>query len=411
MQNRVVITGAGVVSPIGTTTKDFSTNMFAGKSGVVNIRGGFTEENFPVPYAAIIDRTRLQKSINYEDLSSLPKSWIFTALATEEALNDLDGSAPIDGFVYGTADGLSFEIVLDSLREFGADQFNWNTVRSESPLLIIEDILKKRGHPPIAPHKQISLNSACATGTQTIGVAFQRIRSGEWTRALAGGVDARCEPSNLLNFNMLGALTTAEVEPETASRPFSKTRSGFVRGEAAATVLLESLESAQARNATILAEVTGYSFTSDAYRLTDGREDCQSVIKAILSSIKDSNISPEQISYINAHGTSTPLNDRLETKAIRDALGAHAYKIPVSSLKSQIGHSTIASGAVETVACIEMLKNQKVAPTINFDERDPDCDLDYVPNSAREAQLKYTLSNSLGFGGQNACLVLKVWKQ
>jgi 3-oxoacyl-[acyl-carrier-protein] synthase II len=214
-----------------------------------------------------------------------------------------------------------------------------------------------------------------------------------------------------MNFYTLGALTTDDVAPEKASRPFALDRSGFVRGEASATLLLESRESAEARGAKIYGKITGYGMTSDAYRLTDGRDDGLSVIHAMKTAVQSSGSSLDEVDYINAHGTSTPLNDRLESKSIKTLFGDNAKNIPISSLKSQIGHSTIASGAVEAIACLLMIEEQKISPTINYNHADPECDLDYVPNVAREAKLKKVLSNSLGFGGQNACLLFERWEK
>lgn len=411
MKKRVVVTSMGIVSPLGLNVPEFETRMFRGDSGVTDIRGKLVEESFPVPHAALVDRDRVELPdwLREKGQSPLTRFWQYTIQATNEALKDVSTDVAFDAILYGTAEGVSFEIALDALDGFNPDTYDWRLTRPETSLEIIHELLQQRGYPAIAPANRISVNSACASGNQAMGIAYQKIQRGEWTRVLVGGVDARCEASNLLNFHMLGALTTADVPSATASRPFDKTRSGFVRGEGAATLVVESLESAQARGATILAEVAGYGNTSDAYRMTDGREDCASVIKSIQRALETAGIDASKIDYINAHGTSTPLNDRLETKAIKDTFGERAKQIPVSSLKSQLGHSTVAAGAMESVACVLMLQQQKVAPTINYGEQDPDCDLDYVPNTAREAKIDYVLSNNFGFGGQNACLVLRKW--
>lgn len=312
--------------------------------------------------------------------------------------------------MYGTADGVSFEQVAEVLTEkkkgtFQENQFNFTRTRCESSVEVIDEILKYKEFAPIPGDRRICLNSACATGNNAIGMAFEAIQEGRWNRCLVGGVDARCEPSNFLNFHFLGALTTAAVAPEKASRPFSVDRSGFVLGEGAAVLIMESRASAEARGARILCQVSGYGFTSDAFRLTDGRDDGASVIKAMELAVRSAWLQPEQIDYINAHGTSTPLNDRLESMAIKKVFGERAYRIPISSLKSQIGHSTIASSALEAIACCLMLENQKISPTLNFTPGDPDCDLDYVAEGTRSVSIKNVLSNSFGFGGQNACVV------
>lgn len=408
----VVITAYGLVSPLGHTIEDFESGLFAGKSGVKSIRGTMVEEDFPVPYAAFVERKELPQTKHFglKDGHPVMKSWLMTAVATESVLKSLNKTHPVDAIVYGTADGVSFEQVAEVLQhkkqeQFKESQYNFMRTRCESSVEVIHDILKSEGFEEIPGDRRICINSACATGNNVLGIAFQGIQSGKWDRCIVGGVDARCEPSNFLNFHYLGALTTADVPPEKASRPFSKDRSGFVRGEGAAVLVVESREAAEARGAKILCQVSGYGFTSDAFRLTDGRDDGASVVKAMELAIQTAGLKPKDIDYINAHGTSTPLNDRLESISIKKVFGEKAYKTPISSLKSQIGHSTIASSALEAIACILMLNKQAVAPTLNFNGGDPDCDLDYVPEGTRPVSLKHVLSNSFGFGGQNSCIV------
>lgn len=405
MKNEVVVTSYGIVSPIGLNTADFAKNLFAGKSGVKPIRGELAPAEFPVPYAAWIPRETLPPSTLYKDRQNILKSWLMTEQATLQALSDLDPKYSVDAIIFGTADGVSYEIVEEILRDGLPEDFDFYKTRSESSVTTVKDVVAHKGFAPIAENAVISMNSACATGNQTLGVAYQGIRHGRWKRCLVGGVDARCEASNFLNFYHLGALTTADVPPEKASRPFDKTRSGFVRGEGAAVLVLESRAEAEARGAKILGVVSGYACTSDAYRLTDGREDGASVMMAMTEALKSAQLQITDIDYINAHGTSTPLNDRLETLAIKNVFGERAYQIPVSSAKSQFGHSTIAASAIEAVACLMMLQEQKVSPTINYETQDPECDLDYVPNKSRSMKLKHILSNSFGFGGQNTCAV------
>ena len=407
MKHDVVVTAYGIVSPLGNSPDEFERRMFAGESGVKSIKGSLVSETFPVPYGAVIGRADLPESDFFKgaDKDGILKSWLMTAVATEQLLRDVPKDLPVDAIVYGTADGVSFELVTEVLKHGLTDEYDHRRFCCESSLDVLNSVLKSKGYADVPAENVISVNSACASGNQTIGMAYQGISTGRWERCIVGGVDARCEPSNFLNFFLLGALTTDDVEPHRASRPFSKDRSGFVRGEGAAVLLLETRESATRRGAKILGVVKGYGCTSDAYRLTDGRDDASAVQQAIAEAIATAGIRKEEISYINAHGTSTPLNDRLETLAIKKVFGDGAYKIPVSSLKSQIGHSTIASSAIEAVACLLMLQRQKIAPTINYHEPDPECDLDYVPNESRDARLTHVLSNSFGFGGQNACVV------
>lgn len=407
-KSEVVITAYGIISPIGLNCPDFKEGLFAGRSGVRSVRGSLAPENFPVPYAAWIPRNELPPSILYKGLdeSQVLKSWLMTEQAVYQTLKNVNPKHDIDAIVYGTADGVSYEIVSDILSKGLPADFNFAKTQSESSLKTVHEMTTHLGFRKVPEASIISLNSACATGNQTVGIAWQGIRSGRWKRCLVGGVDARCEASNFLNFYLLGALTTDEVPPEKASRPFAKDRSGFVRGEGAAVLLLESREEAEARGAEILAVVSGYSNTSDAFRLTDGRDDAMSVMEAMRQAISSAGLTPNEIDYINAHGTSTPLNDRLETLAIKKLFGEKAYKTPVSSIKSQIGHSTIAASAIEAVACVIMLNEQKVSPTINYNVPDPECDLDYVPNVSRNLKLSHVLSNSFGFGGQNTCTVI-----
>jgi 3-oxoacyl-[acyl-carrier-protein] synthase II len=406
-KHEVVITSYGLVSPLGHTPEDFAKNMFAGKSGVVNIRGNLVPENFPVPYGAVIGRGDLPESDFFKgvDKESVLKSWLMTAVAAERAMKDVPTSVHLDAIVYGTADGVSFELVTEVLENGIDEEYDQTRFACESSLDNLAQVLTAKGFNQISPENIISLNSACASGNQTIGIAYQGISTGRWTTCVVGGVDARCEPSNFLNFFHLGALTTDEIAPDKASRPFSKDRSGFVRGEGAAVLLMETRESAEKRGAKILGVVSGYGCTSDAFRLTDGRDDGSSVVHAIETAISTAGLKNEDINYINAHGTSTPLNDRLETLAIKKVFKDYAYKLPISSIKSQIGHSTIASSSIEAIACLLMLQHQKVSPTINYHHPDPECDLDYVPNQSRDVKLKHVLSNSFGFGGQNACIV------
>ncbi len=406
MKHKVVVTSCGIISPIGMNVEDFEKNLFAAKSGVKNIRGSLVPNEFPVPYAAWIDRKDLPSSTLFEGKERTTlKSWLMTEQATIEALKGLDPKNKIDAVVYGTADGASYEIVEDILTNSLPKTFNYHTVCSESSLNVLRDTMTRMGFARVSDADLISVNGACASGNQTIGIALQGIQSGRWNRCVVGGVDARCEPSNFLNFYFLGALTTDDVAPEKASRPFSKDRSGFVRGEGAAVLVLESEESAKARGAKILGYVSGYGCTSDAYRLTDGRDDGASVIEAMKEALHSAGLKPSDISYINAHGTSTPLNDRLECFSIKTVFGDNAKKIPVSSIKSQIGHSTIAASAIEGVACVLMLQKQMVSPTLNYNNPDPECDLDFVPNESRAVKLNHVLSNSFGFGGQNTCVV------
>lgn len=404
----VVVTQCGIVSPIGNTVPEFEQKMFAGDSGIIDIRGSLVGENFPVPFGAVVDDSTIPSADELKlESRTHTNGGRYSLYAFQQVLDQLPENLPIDGIVQGTPAGIFFEVVRHSLRKYDPEAFIWDEIRAEWIVEIIADRLKTTGHGEVPPHFQISVNSACAAGGQAIGIAYRYLQSGRMKRCLVTAVDAGAWESQLMNFHLLHTLTTDDVPAHSASRPFSKSRSGFVKGEAAATLLLETRESAEERGAEILAEVCGYAFNSDAYRLTDGREDNLCVVRVMEDAIADAGIEAKAIDYINTHGTSTQLNDRLETQAIKKVFGNDAYRIPVSSLKSQIGHPTVAAGAVEAIASILMLQRQKIAPTINLTDPDPECDLDYVAEGSRKAELQYILSNSFGFGGQNACLVFK----
>lgn len=405
----VAITGLGIVSSLGTNVAEFSRRMFAAESGTIDIRGRLVASNFPVPVGAPVPRPTLgQPAILHDrDPERTPHFLRLTGLATEEAVQSLPPGLPVDAIVYGGHGSIAVRVTTETFRAFSPETFDWDASQPESPLALIRKIVEQRGQGPIDDRDLISLNNACVTSNQAIGMAFQRIRSGQWDRVVTGAMYGRWADSELMNFHMLATLTTAEGNGAEASRPFSKDRSGFVLGEGAATLLLEAREVAESRGATILGMVTGYAATSDAYRLTDGRPDGAAAAKAMQGAIEDAGLSPEQISAISAHGTSTPMNDRVETVAIKRAFGDLAYRIPVISLKSQVGHSVIAAGALEAIASVLMLSKQRLAPTINYREADPECDLDYVPNKSRPAPLERILSNNFGFGGQNACVVFQ----
>jgi 3-oxoacyl-[acyl-carrier-protein] synthase II len=388
--------------------------MLAGESGVVNIRGRYVPENFPVPYGAVVDPESLDLAPQLPgDTCESMKSWRKTAHAMRRLMSEFEGSPveasrhaeQVDAIVYGTADGMNFDIASSCYRMSAAEYFPRHQLYSHSSLRIINEVLAEYGWPRVSEENLVSVNAACASGNLAIGIGFNGIRSGRWRRVIVGGVDARCEPSNFMNFYILGALTTADVPPHKASRPFSADRSGFVRGEGAAVLMLEREDDAIKRGAKILGRVLGYGSTSDAYRLTDGREDGSSVRESMRLALESAGLAPSDIDYINAHGTSTPLNDRLEVKAVKSLFGDVSTRIPISSLKSQVGHPTVAASAIEAVACMMMIREQKIAPTLNLDVPDPEFGLDFVPHVSREARLRFVLSNSFGFGGQNACIV------
>jgi 3-oxoacyl-[acyl-carrier-protein] synthase II len=339
--------------------------------------------------------------------AEIPHFWRLAGLATEEAIEFLPKNLPVEAIVYGGDGFIGFGSGKASFRSSSPENRECDVFQAESPLELMREIAERRGHGPIEDENVVSLNNACVTSNQAIGLTFHRVRSGQWTRVLTGAVYGRFGDSELMKFHMLGTLAGTTKPAAQASRPFSKDRSGFVLGEGAATLVLETREAAEKRGAKILGAISGYSSTSDAYRVTDGRPDAKCAAQAMLNALEDAGLAAEQISAVSAHGTSTPMNDRLETMAIKHALGDAAYKVPVISLKSQVGHSVMAAGALEAVACLLMLSEQKLAPTINYQEFDPECDLDYVPNQSRPARVQRIISNNFGFGGQNASVVFE----
>jgi len=257
----------------------------------------------------------------------------------------------------------------------------------------------------------ISVASACATGAHAIGEAARIIRRGEARVMICGGSEAVIVPLALAGFGNMGAISTRNDEPEKASRPFDAQRDGFVMGEGAGVLVLESLDHALKRNARIYAELVGYGATADAFHITAPEESGLGAARAMELALKDAGLAPAEVDYINAHGTSTPLNDRVETRAIRLVFKSHADRLAVSSTKSMMGHLMGAAGAVEALVCVKSLETGWVHPTINYEYPDPECDLDYVPNQARRLNHRVALSNSFGFGGHNACLAFRRWEE
>lgn len=252
-----------------------------------------------------------------------------------------------------------------------------------------------------------TVNTACTSSAHAIGEAFRAIQRGVVDLTIAGGSECIASQIGLQVFSRLGVLSRRNDAPERASRPFDLERDGFVLGEGAGMLILERLDSAVTRGAPILAELAGYGTACDAYRITDEAPDGRGAILAMRRALDDASLTPDDIDYINAHGTSTPMNDRVETQVVKTLFGRRAYEIPVSSVKSMIGHTISAAGAIELITCVLALRDQLIPPTINYESPDPDCDLDYVPNQARPARIEVALSNSFGFGGHNDCLIVK----
>ena len=434
MVERVVVTGVGVVTPVGLGAEAFTQALRAGVVGVDRIRA-FDCEGFETQIAAEVDDTNVDLTgfVDPPKLSKLmSRATLFgvaaAALARRAAAlspGDVEaerlgvslgagGMGPTDlDMLTGQANAL-----LESARRGGFTTFDIpafaRVYRARTnPLSMI------RGLPNLAAaHLAIqhnargpntTLTTACTAGTQAIGDGARMIQRGEADAVLAGGTDAMVNPVGVLGFTMLGALSRRNDDPFHASRPFDRDRDGFVIGEGAGMLLLEREGFARARGASILAEIAGFASTCDAYRITDERPDATGAISAIRHCLEEAGLGPEDVDYVNAHGTGTVMNDRVETVALRQALASRARDIPVSSTKSMIGHLLAGAGAVEAAACVLSMVERFVPPTMNHDTPDSECDLDYVPNAARAVECRTALSNSFGFGGQNACLLIRRW--
>lgn len=409
MVRQVVVTGMGVVSPIGIGVEEFGQALFLGKNGV----GKITHFD-PSPY-----RSRMAGEVkNFDPYSYLLPKEVkrmdrFTQLgmvAAEEAIRqaeitDEDNDPGTIGVLVGSGVGglRTIEREQTTLLEKGPQRVSPFLV----PMLITDStsalIAIKYGF--YGPN--FSVSTACATGNHSIGEAFKIIQRGDAEIMIAGGTEAAITPLGLAGFCAMRALSTRNEHPEKASRPFDKERDGFVMGEGAGVVVLEELEQARKRGVPIWGEIIGFGMSEDAYHITQPVSDGRGIRQAINKALEDAKISPGEVDYINAHGTSTLFNDKVETQAIKDVFGRKAYQIPISSTKSITGHLLGATGGVELIACLLALREGILPPTINYENPDPECDLDYVPNKAREVKIKIVMSNSMGFGGHNAVLVVK----
>ena len=409
MDRRVVITGCGVISPIGIGIEDFWNSLASGKSGVSRV-SSFDASQFSTQICAEVKNFEPEKYIDKKKIRKMDR---FTQLASaaakiaiEDAKLDIKREDPFRvGVIVGSGIGGIATVAQEhrTLLEKGP--------RRVSPFMIPMLITNiAAGEIAIAYNIQgpnYSLSSACATSNHTVGDALRLICYGDADVIIAGGSEAAITPLGLAGFCAAKALSTRNDDPEHASRPFDKDRDGFVMGEGAGIVILESLDHALSRGASIRAELIGYGATDDAYHITAPSPDGESAARAMSNALADGGVKPEEVDYINAHGTSTPLNDKVETLAIKKVFGDYAYKIPVSSNKSMIGHLLGAAGVIELIATILSMEKEMIPPTINYEFPDSECDLDYVPNKARPKKINVALSNSLGFGGHNATLVVR----
>lgn len=406
---RVVITGLGLVTPLGLGVESNWQALLAGRSAIGRITR-FDPERFPTRIAGEIKNFDVQQFIDRKEARKMDLFVQYAIAAAELAVQDSGiDTALLQGertgvYVGSGIGGIgSIEETHRVLLEKGPDRV--------SPFFIIQTIINEApGHISIryrASGPNLANATACSTGAHAIGEAFRMIKLGLADRMIAGGAEAPITPLSLAGFCNMKALSERNDEPEKASRPFDARRDGFVMSEGAGIVLLEELESALKRGARIYAEVLGYGLNSDAYHVTAPSPDGDGAARVMRMALQDGGVSPDEVQYINAHGTSTQYNDKTETLAVKKVFGEGAKKVGVSSTKSMTGHLLGAAGGLETAITALAIFHQVMPPTINYEFPDPECDLDYVPNSARPAEIVHALTNSFGFGGTNACLLLK----
>lgn len=408
MKQRVVITGLGVMSSLGRDLETFWNSLMEGKSGVSLIEAFDTSE-YPTRIAAEIKGFSPEEYMDKKEARRMDRFVQFAVAAAQMALKDAGLNIKEDtdperaGVYVGSGIGglTTWEEQHKTLLEKGPKRVSPFFI----PMMIANMASGQISMLTGAKGPNSTAVTACATGTHSIGDAFKTIQRGDADVMICGGAEATISPTGVAGFCALRAMSTRNDEPHKASRPFDVDRDGFVMGEGSGILVLESLEHAQKRGARIYGEVIGYGMSGDAYHMTD--PDPDGAARCMAKALKDAGIAPEEIDYINAHGTSTPVGDKSETSAIKTAFGEHAHKLAVSSTKSMTGHLLGAAGGVEAVICALSLTNGYIPPTINLENQDPECDLDYVPNVARKADLRTVMSNSFGFGGHNATIVLK----
>jgi 3-oxoacyl-[acyl-carrier-protein] synthase II len=413
MSKRVVITGMGALTPVGHTVSALWESLVGGRSGVGPITL-YDASDQSVRIAAEVKGFDPRDHLDAKQVKRTNRCTQLALVAAEEAVSDaglrFDGNGHGHaGVMVGTGIGGVMTLIenLEVMRERGARRVSALMIPMMMPNATAGEIAIRYGlHGPA-----LALSAACATGSNTIGESAQRIRQGLSEVMICGGVESVMHPIALAALANMRAVSQRNEEPERACRPFDATRDGFVMGEGAGILVLESLDHARQRGARIHAEVVGYGASCDAFHITAPDENGAGAAESMRMALEDAGLQPGEIDYINAHGTSTPLNDAIETKAIHTVFGEQAGRVPVSSTKSMVGHLMGAAGAVEAIACVRTLQTGVIHPTINYEHPDPACDLDYVPNVAREVPCRTALSNSFGFGGHNATLILQKWEE
>ncbi len=425
-QTRVVVTGMGWITPLGHDLETVWSKLLAGESGISQTRH-FDASTFPTQFSAQV------KDYDYRDWVAYPQCHEEVGLNTGFALGaaaqawkmaGLDGDEDLDhqrlGIYLGSGEGsLDFDNYAASnlggwdAEKNAIDSVRWASI-AKSRMSMMREVEQESNMPLThlamefeARGPAYNCLTACAASTQAIGEATQILRRGDADVMISGGTHTMIHPLGVSGFNRLTALSTRNDGCQTAARPFDRTRDGFVLGEGAGIVILETLEHATRRGAPIHAEVVGYGSSADAYRITDIQPDGRGAIEAMHQALRDAGLEPGDIDYVSAHGTGTKENDSIESRAVKAVFGDRAKQIPMSSIKSMLGHLIAAAGAVELIVSILTIRDQKVPPTMNLHDPDPECDLDYVPNASRDAKVDVALSNSFGFGGQNDTLIVR----
>jgi 3-oxoacyl-[acyl-carrier-protein] synthase II len=413
MERRVVVTGLGLVTPIGNSVEATWAALMRGESGAETIEK-FDISRFPVKFACEVK--------NFDPLSFLEKKEArrmgafthYAIAASDEAMHDSglvidESNAEVVGTYIssGIGDFWAIEREHEKLLNQGPDRVSPFFIPSAIVNLAAGNVSIRHG----AKGPNSATATACSAGAHAIGDSFRIIQRGDADAMICGGAESAITPMSVAGFAAMKAMSTRNDDPKHASRPFDATRDGFVIGEGAGLIILEELEFAKKRGARIYAEIVGYGMTSDAFHITAPDETGSGPMRVMLKAMKDAGVTPEQIGYINAHGTSTPYNDKFETLAIKRAFGEAAYNIPVSSTKSMTGHALGAAGGIEAVISVLAIRHEILPATTNYVNPDPDCDLDCIPNEPRPQRVDYVLSNNFGFGGTNACLIFKRYSE
>ncbi len=413
MKRRVAITGVGMITPVGLDTEKTWEGLINGKSGVGPITQ-FDDKTIPTQIAGEVQGFDPALYIDQKEIKKMDR-FIHLAIAASQMAMDDSGlkitpeNADRVGVIVSA--GMGGLPAIEKYHQIYLERGIRKVTPFFIPMLIVNEAAGNLSMRYGAKGPNICVSTACATGTHSIGDAFKWIQRGEADAMITGGTESCICPLGVGGFNAMKALSTRNTEPQRASRPFDAERDGFIMGEGSGILILEELESAVKRGARIYAEVMGYGASGDAYHITAPAPNGEGAARCMRMAIKDAGIAPTEMGYINAHGTSTKFGDELESAAIKTVFGDYAYKIPVSSTKSMTGHLLGAAGGVEAVISILAMNRGVLPPTINLENPDPECDLDYVPNTARTAQVEVAMSNSFGFGGTNACLVFKKFRK